>query len=236
MQDSQNSMIVSNGDALDAGVAIAPQLYRLLRERIVRTELLPGEVISETEIARFYDVSRQPVREAFIKLAEAGLVQIRPQRGTMITRISAEAVMDARFVREAIEADVVRLVAEKSDEAIRKELAQQIEHQKRVAENDNDAFVKLDELFHRTLAEMAGKAYAWRVVEEVKAQMDRVRYLSVEKVHMRLLINQHVAIVEGINAGNPLAAETAMRQHLREILKSLPALAQARPELFNAVK
>jgi GntR family transcriptional regulator, rspAB operon transcriptional repressor len=221
---------------LNAGTAIAPQLYRLLRQRIVRTELLPGEVISETEIARAYDVSRQPVREAFIKLAEAGLVQIRPQRGTMITRISIEAVMDARFVREAIEADVVKIVAENCDGAIRRELTDQLEHQKRVADDDNDAFVKLDELFHRTLAEMAGKAYAWRVVEEVKAQMDRVRYLSVEKLHMRLLVEQHEAIIAAIVKNDVAAAEAAMRTHLREILKSLPALAGARPDLFNAAK
>lgn len=220
---------------IDASVAIAPQIYRLLRDRIVRTELLPGEAISETEIARNYDVSRQPVREAFIKLAEAGLVQIRPQRGTMITPISTEAVMDARFVREAIEADVVKLVAERSDKAIRTELLGQIEQQKRIAD-DAEAFVKLDEFFHRSLAEMAGKAYAWRVVEEVKAQMDRVRYLSVEKPHVRRLISQHEAIVAAIIQNDVAAAESAMRTHLREILKSLPAVAAARPELFNAAK
>lgn len=146
--------------SLDAGSAIAPQLYQLLRGRIVRTELLPGEVISETEIAKAYDVSRQPVREAFIKLAEAGLVQIRPQRGTMITRINESAVMDARFVREAIEADVVRLVAETCDAAMRRELQDQMAAQQRMADGDNEAFVRLDELFHRTLAEMAGKPYA----------------------------------------------------------------------------
>lgn len=221
---------------LDTGAAIAPQLYRLLRQRIVRAELLPGEVISETEIARAYDVSRQPVREAFIKLGEAGLVQVRPQRGTMITRISTEAVMDARFVREAIEADVVKIVAEKCDAAIRRELSDQLAHQKRVAEGDNDAFVKLDELFHRTLAEMAGKDYAWRVVEDVKAQMDRVRYLSVEKLHMQLLVDQHEAIATAIAKNDVAAAEAAMRIHLREILKSLPALATARPDLFNTAK
>ncbi|RUM98196.1 GntR family transcriptional regulator [Pseudaminobacter arsenicus] len=221
---------------IDASAAIAPQLCRLLRDRIVRTELLPGEVISETEIARSYDVSRQPVREAFIKLAEAGLVQIRPQRGTMITPISTEAVMDARFVREAIEADVVKLVAERSDQAVRTELLRQIEQQKRVADDDSDGFVKLDELFHRTLAEMAGKAYAWRVVEDVKAQMDRVRYLSVEKPHVRLLISQHEAIATAITRNDVAAAESAMRAHLREILKSLPAVAKARPELFNAAR
>lgn len=228
--------MAQTANRIDAAAAIAPQLYRFLRDRIVRTELLPGEAISETEIARLYDVSRQPVREAFIKLAEAGLVQIRPQRGTIITPISTEAVMDARFVREAIEADVVKLVAEHNDHAMRTELLRQIEQQKRVADEDSEAFVKLDEFFHRSLAEMAGKAYAWRVVEEVKAQMDRVRYLSVERPHVRLLINQHEAIVTAIVRGEVAAAENAMRAHLREILKTLPAVAAGRPELFNAAK
>lgn len=217
---------------IDGAAAIAPQLYRRLRDRIVRTELLPGELISETEIARAYNVSRQPVREAFIKLAEAGLVQIRPQRGTMITRISTEAVMDARFVREAIEADVVKLVVERCNPSIAAELQNQIAQQKKVVD-DAAAFVKLDELFHRTLADMAGKSYAWRVIEEVKAQMDRVRYLSVEKLHVRLLIAQHEAIVAGIVAADAATAEAAMRTHLREILKSLPEVARARPELFG---
>jgi DNA-binding GntR family transcriptional regulator len=223
-------------DDIDAGTAIAPQLYRLLRERIVRTELLPGELISETEVARSYDVSRQPVREAFIKLAEAGLVQIRPQRGTMITRISTDAVMDARFVREAIEADVIKIVAESADSSVHKELLGQIEAQKRVAEDDSDGFVRLDEHFHRTLAEAAGKPYAWRVVEDVKAQMDRVRYLSVEKLHIRVLIAQHEAIVAAVVKGDAAAAEQAMRLHLREILKSLPEVAKARPDLFGAAR
>ncbi|SEN24469.1 DNA-binding transcriptional regulator, GntR family [Paracoccus alcaliphilus] len=221
---------------LDAGVAIAPQLYQLLRGRIVRTELLPGEVISETEIARAYQVSRQPVREAFIKLSEAGLVQIRPQRGTMITRISHQAVMDARFVREAIEADVVRMVAENCDGPIRAELQDQIAAQKRMDDYDNDTFVRLDELFHRTLAEMAGNPYAWRVVEDVKAQMDRVRYLSVQKDHIRTLIIQHARIVDAICTNDVTGAEAAMRAHLREILKSLPEVEKARPELFNTAR
>jgi len=224
--------MAASSSKIDASAAIAPQVYRLLRERIVRAELLPGELLSETEMARDYAVSRQPVREAFIKLAEAGLVQIRPQRGTLVTRISSASVMDVRFVREAIEADVVKLVAERSDAGIRAELRAQIARQKRVTDYASD-FVKLDDLFHRTLAEMAGNAYAWRVIEEVKAQMDRIRYLSVEKPHVRLLIAQHEAIVAAIIEHDAVGAEAAMRMHLREILKSLPALASARPELFE---
>ena len=219
---------------LDATGAIAPQLCERLRERIVRAELKPGEPISETEIAREYSVSRQPVREAFIKLGEAGLVQIRPQRGTFISPISVASVMEARFVREAIEADVARAAAAKADVAAVADLRDQIERQKRVAENDLPAFMKLDELFHRTLADMAGVPFAWRVVEDVKAQMDRVRYLSVEEVHVRLLIAQHEVIAEAIGAADEAAADAAMRAHLREILRSLPIIAAAHPELFGA--
>ncbi|RVI35555.1 GntR family transcriptional regulator, partial [Sinorhizobium meliloti] len=96
---------------LSAIEAVGPQVYRILREQIIQAELAPGARISEAEIARSLSISRQPVREAFIKLAEEGLVQVLPQRGTYVTRISTASVMDVRFVREAIEADIVRQVA-----------------------------------------------------------------------------------------------------------------------------
>src|SRR5690606_41732276 len=92
---------------VDQSASLTPQLYRILRERIISADLIPGSRISESEIARSYSLSRQPVREAFIKLAEDGLVEIRPQRGTLVRKITPEAVMDARFVREAIETDLV---------------------------------------------------------------------------------------------------------------------------------
>ena len=138
-----------------------------------------------------------------------------------------------RFVREAIEADVARAAAARADTAGARELADQVAAQKRVAETDMPAFMKLDERFHRTLAEIAGVPFAWRVVEDVKAQMDRVRYLSVEEVHLRLLIGQHEAIARAVAAGDPKAAEAAMRTHLGEILRSLPLVAAAHPDLFK---
>lgn len=213
--------------------AIAPQIFRALRERILRADLMPGALLSETEIARSHGVSRQPVREAFIKLAEAGLVRVRPQRRTMVTRISEDAVTDARFVREAIEADIVRLVASKAERAdLVERLRAQIAAQAQVDPEDAQGFMRLDERFHRTLAEAAGRPYAWRVIEEIKAQMDRVRHLSLERMHTALLIRQHTGIVDAIAAGDPDAAERGMRAHLREILATLRALALSKPELF----
>ncbi|MFP1633630.1 GntR family transcriptional regulator [Zhengella sp. ZM62] len=219
---------------LDTGTAVGPQVYRLVRERIIRGDLEPGTRISESEIAGGYDVSRQPVREAFIKLAEEGLLEIRPQRGTFVRKIAIPSVMDARFVREAIEADIVRLLAQSSVPGLEEELRGLLAAQaKAAAAGEWLRFVELDERFHRVLASGAGKTYAWNVVESVKAQMDRVRHLSAQRFPMDKLIEQHTAIVDGIAGHNPDAAERAMRAHLREILNDLPAIAGSRPEFFE---
>lgn len=227
MQGERSLRVVSMSET------VGPQVYRILREQIIQAELLPGERLSESDVAKNLLVSRQPVREAFIKLSEEGLVHVLPQRGTYVTKISVASVMDVRFVREAIEADIVRQVAKVHTADVVSELRRQLAEQKQVAHDDRVQFLRLDELFHHTLAAAAGKSYAWSVIESVKAQMDRVRFLSVDEMHISLLIEQHERIVNQIEAGDQAGAEEALRSHLREILKSLPEIARTRSELFD---
>ncbi len=221
-------------ELFDQSTAVGPQVYRALRWQIIRGKLLPGSRLSETESAQRFNVSRQPVREAFIKLSEAGLVEIRPQRGTLVRKISEGAVLEARFVREAIEADVVKQLIEEGDTAIVTDLRAQLRLQQEAAQDATpDRFLALDELFHRTLAQAAGVPHAWKVVEEIKAQMDRVRYLSFIHMPVPKLVAQHTRIVDAIERNDPAVAEQAMRIHLREILHDLPLISAARPELFE---
>jgi DNA-binding GntR family transcriptional regulator len=219
----------------DPDAPIAPQILRLLRDAVVQGELLPGAVLSEADIARHFGVSRQPVREAFIKLQEAGLLSIRPQRGTVVQRISVDAVFDARFVREAVETAVVRAAAEARPPGLVPRLTGLIAAQQRAAaQGDSPEFLRLDETFHRAMAEGIGHGFAWVALEGIKAQMDRVRFLSFEgATPLSDLIRQHRAIVDGIAAGAPDQAEAALRTHLREILSSLPCIAQAHPDYFE---
>lgn len=215
--------------------AIAPQVVRALRDAIIRAHLAPGSAISEADIARRFGVSRQPVREAFIKLQEMGLLEIRPQRGTFVHRISVRDVMNARFVREAVEVAVVREAATLKPRGLVEELRRQIGEQKQAASaEDGPGFLRLDEQFHRSLAEGIERGFAWSVLESIKAQMDRVRFLSFAgATPLQDLIRQHTAIVDGIAAGNPDRTERAMRAHLREILSSLPRIAAAHPDYFE---
>ena len=214
---------------------ITGQLYRHLRGAIIRGEFLPGQALSESEIAKHYSTSRQPVREAFIKLAEERLVNILPQRGTFVVKISISDVLEARFVRESIEVAVVQdAVTSISLQSI-KELRHLIDEQKGIERGHSVEFLALDEEFHRTLALSGGHAHAWRVIEGIKSQMDRIRYLSLDDATPTpLIIEQHTRIVDGIEAGDPTTAAAAMRTHLREIIVSLPNIAARFPELFES--
>lgn len=214
---------------------MSTRVFDALRQSIVQLQLKPGNLLSEAEVARQLGVSRQPVREAFIKLAEVGLVEVRPQRGTFVMLISIREVQNARFIREAIEVAVVRKAALEASAGKLAELRRNLEEQHAVSgSGDHARFLRLDEAFHQALAHAADCDYAWRVLENLKAQMDRVRYLSMPNATpVETLVGQHGAIVDALARHSADEAAGAMRAHLGEILFSLPRIAQAHPELFT---
>ena len=224
--------------AINLAAPIVPQIIHDLRRSIVQMRLKPGEALSEKEIAGHYGVSRQPVREAFIKLAEGGLLQILPSRGTFVIKISVRDVLNARFLREAVECALVRTAAALNRPEDIERLDALIAAQVEAAEsNDPGRFYDLDEAFHRAIVECCECDQALRVIEGARTQMDRVRYLSLpQATPSAVRIEQHRAVVDGLRNRSADAAETAMRRHLREILSALPRLTRQFPELFESTE
>jgi DNA-binding GntR family transcriptional regulator len=209
-------------------------VFAEIRQAIIQLRLRPGNRLSEAEVARQLGVSRQPVREAFIKLSEAGLVTIKPQRGTLVRLISRLDVENAHFVREAIEVAAARKAALKADAAAIAGLRSIVATQAETAADDHIAFMRLDEAFHEAIARSAGTSHAWRILEGLKAQLDRVRFLAIDEVTpSKAIIAQHTAIVDALERKSPQQAEDAMRIHMSEILVSLPRLAEAHADLFS---
>jgi DNA-binding GntR family transcriptional regulator len=223
------------GLSVESHEPIGKQIFRSLREAIFTGMLAPGTPLSEKEVSEMFQVSRQPVREAFIKLVEAGVLQVLPQRGTFVKRISPRKVREGRFIREAIEAAVVRKAAVAITDAQLTDLAANMREQKAASKvNDTAAFLVCDEQFHFLVAQSIDCVAAWETIQDIKAQMDRVRYLSLHDVSpLDLLIKQHALIVSGLKAHDPDAAENAMRAHLREILVSLGPVAHLNPDWFE---
>lgn len=215
---------------------IAPQLIAALRQAIAELQLQPGEALSEKELAARFGISRQPVREAFIRLAELGLVEVRPSRGTFVMKISVRDVANARFVREAIECNITASATRLATPADIAGLGILLrEQQAAAAARDARRFNEADVAFHRAIADIVQSDYACRVVEGARIQTDRVRYLSLADGARPLsrLIDQHAAVVERMAAGDAEGAERAMRRHLREILVMLPRIAAGHPHLFS---
>jgi DNA-binding GntR family transcriptional regulator len=214
----------------------AQRIENELRRLIIALELPPGSRLSEQDIAERHGVSRQPVREALIGLARTRLVEIQPQRGTTVVKISVRKMMEARFVREAIETAVVRRACASFDQQSRERINDLLEMQEHAARrDDHDSFQRYDELFHIALAEGAGCPLAWEAVQDIKAHMDRVCQLTLPNPEAMLpLIDQHRTIVAAIDARDEDAAAEAMRHHLTEILRTLPRVEAEHPDLFSA--
>lgn len=226
--DKNNSAVWT----LTSGKAVSLQAYEIVKSQIIQGHLMPGSRISETVVSRDLQISRQPVREAFIRLHNEGLVEVRPQRGTLVTPISIEAVSDARFIREAVEADIVKLVVKKCNPEMIETLRSLIQEQRKIEDDHLASFIKLDDHFHRTLTIMGGKANIWKLTASTKAHFDRVRYFSPTMEGLQSLVDQHELVVDAIEQRNAVKAESAIRFHLREVLRGLPVLVSQQPEIF----
>jgi DNA-binding GntR family transcriptional regulator len=212
---------------------MAMRVVGALRDDIVTMALKPGDVISESDIAGRYGVSRQPVREAFIRLAQQGLLLIRPKRATVVKKISPEGVRQSRFIRESIEVEIIRRLAAHPGDAPRV-LDELIAGQEAAsAAADSRRFHTLDELFHRTLARLAGVEYAWQLIDDHKMQLDRVRYLTLGASSSRVAIDEHRAIAKAVGKGDPAASEAAMRAHLARAEVLLNQTIAEHPDYFE---
>lgn len=197
---------------------VSEQVFNILQQRILTLELPPQTKISEADVSRKMGVSRQPVREAFKRLAKLGFLNIRPQSGTMVSLISERDVLRAKFIRIALEVHTCRTACEvitpEGIEALSDLIAQQ---RAAVAANDKRRFHALDDAFHREICIQSGVGFVWELILESKAHMDRIRMLSLDKTSQRLALSEHIAILDAITARKPDDAAAAFTQHLSRI-------------------
>jgi DNA-binding GntR family transcriptional regulator len=211
------------------------QVYDAVRRSIVSLELPPGRALSENELAGRLGVSRTPVREALIRLADEGLVDVVPQLGTFVARINVREVLEHQFIRELLETGslpmaIANLTAP-GERTLRRVLADQ---QQAAADQDVPAWFESDQALHRTLLEIAGHPRAWTIVSSARAHLDRVRLLSLpDPALLASLHAEHSTIVDLVAAKEVAAAVDALRAHLRLVLDALDPLRARYPDYFD---
>jgi GntR family transcriptional regulator, rspAB operon transcriptional repressor len=212
-----------------------PYLYGALRDLIVRAELAPGERLSESELGERLGVSRTPVREALGRLRDDRLVEVRPQIGTFVARISPQAVSDAQFIREALECTAVRVSAELADEESMAQIEENLLAQGRAVEREDiDSWQLLDDTFHRSLCDLSGHPAVWPVNERAKSHLNRLRRLSLTMPdYLSTMVDAHRAVSDAVASHDPDGAEAALREHLRAVLREVPKIREQHPDYFE---
>ncbi len=217
--------------------ATVQDVYEDLHGQIVRGALRPGDPMSETRVAERYGLSRTPVREVFWRLREDGFLRVVPQVGTWVAPINVPAVHDSGFVREALECaaipDAARRAAPADGTRLRGLVAQQ---EAALAASDFAAFFAMDEAMHHHLIGMAGRPFVWQVIAGAKAQLDRVRFLSLSDPDWPgMILGQHHAIVDRVLAGDGAGAAAVMQAHLRTAFAAISRIAAQHPEFFEGL-
>lgn len=222
-------------DRFETAKAKGDRLHQHLRADIVSGRMRPGERLSETRLAEQYAISRTPVREVLRRLLEEDLLRVVPQVGTFVAPIHLAAVRDSQFIRETLECRAVRLAAGNRTQEhlrlLRRYLAQQA---RLVAAGDRLGFFASDEAMHRDIMRIADHPSVWDLIASVKAQLDRVRYLSLEDdAWLAMIFRQHQEIVDCIDKRDADRAEQAMQAHLRTAFGAIERIAEVHPDFFE---
>ena len=212
-------------------------IFEALRAEILSLALRPGDKLSEVDVASRFGVSRQPVRDAFNRLASLDLLVIRPKRATEVKRFSMRDVEKSRFVRAAVEERVLRLAAEHCDLVGAARLDMALAEQDALLDAGKvDQFVALDYAFHQTLCEIAKVDYAFDVIMAEKTKVDRLCVLGLSK-EQRLpdLVDDHRKIATAIKNHDAEAAVAAGMFHLSRLDDTIARIEAQNADYFEAV-
>jgi len=208
-------------------------VFDQLHEEIVSLTLLPGTKISEADVASRFGVSRQPVHDAFNRLENQDLLLIRPQKATKVRGFSMQSIAQARFVRMAVELEVIRRACLIWDDARADKLEQNLELQQHSLK-DIDAFHAHDYQFHRLICELSDCQLAYKTIEECKKKVDRLCILSLGKGNeLTAVIDDHRRIAEALKSRSVEEASAVARRHFNHLDDTITYIHETHSEYFE---
>jgi len=214
--------------------SIRDQVYEALKQQIITLKILPGTSLSENEMAVQFNVSRTPIRESFVRLAQEGLVQVLPQRGTLVSLIERSLVEEARFMRLQLECAIIEIACNDFPEASLHYLAMNLSQQKECLElNDVDRIFTLDQQFHSILFAGVNKTHTWNTMSLLTIHLDRSRKLRLlDNDDWEQIYEQHCHLFEAIKKKDATFATQIMKQHLNRGVDELTVLSEKYPHYF----
>ncbi|MEO0799263.1 MAG: GntR family transcriptional regulator [Pseudomonadota bacterium] len=214
----------------------ADAVFDQLLDEIVSLSLAPGTKLSEVDVAKRFGVSRQPVRDAFNRLSNMELLVVRPQKATEVRGFSLDRIQDARFIRLAVELEVLRNACDRWDKMKAARLAENLELQRRCVEtSDPDTMRALDYAFHKLICELSGCASAFDTILAQKQKVDRLCVLGYEKKarELSVVLGDHERIARALKAKSVERVTAAARTHFSRLDETIKDIHRTHAAYFE---
>ncbi len=197
--------------------------------------LEPGTDVSVQKLSERYGVSRTPVREAVVRLQQSGLVEIYPQRKTVVSKIDLQRVREEWFIRTSLESAVVDEFIRKCSELVADTLQELINKQKKYMDKERFRdFYSKDNRFHELIFETAGEELSWFTIEEVASHYNRIRLLHGKMMGVQQSgIEHHEKIVAAARRRDAAAMRAVVMEHSNELLEQVKSMSKQYPHFFQ---
>ena len=205
--------------AAPASASTADAAYETVRQKIIDGEFYPSQRLIEAQLAQSLGVSRHNVRTALDRLASDGLVRLEPNRGATVATLSLEDAVDVLEAREALEAAVTRLAAERVTDTQIAGLGELVAAMEgALGAEEYDAYSATNVRFHQLIHEASGNATMPELIGTLRLRMSRLQLRSILiPGRSEKSLAEHRAIYEAIAARDPDAAAAAAARHLRSL-------------------
>jgi DNA-binding GntR family transcriptional regulator len=217
--------------------SIATAVGSYIEREVIAGRLVPGDPLDEAELARKFDVSRTPVREALLQLAAIDLVRFRPRRGAIVATVTLQRMLQMFEVMAELEASCARFAAERMSSAERKSLKAAAQACAREAASDaGTAFSRYFDAnyaFHERVYVGAHNEYLLRQAIALRNRLSPYRrFLLRSAVRIRTSSRGHDAVTKGIVEGDAEEAARQMRAHVTIAGAALSEMASQLPPSY----
>ncbi|EKY27748.1 GntR family transcriptional regulator [Clostridium celatum] len=212
-------------------------VYRVLKDNIMCLELKPGELLSESELAKRLNVSRTPIREVLIKLKAEKLIEVKPQAGTYVSLIDWNLIEEAIFIRYNLEKEALKEACEKFSEDTLMEMEKCLFAQKLVAQKGDNLleFHNLDKEFHKLLFKGINKVNVWESICNISTHYNRMRLLAELKLNKEFLVDQHITYLDIIKNKDINHIEEVVSHHIKEPVEQWKKLIKENSEIAKYI-
>ena len=191
-------------------------LRKKLEDDIEQGRLSPGDRLDEQALATRFDVSRTPAREALLQLAAAGIVQLVPRQGAVVSSVSPQLAIGMVEVLTALEAEAAGLAARRMSTSEKSKLAKlHLASQAAVKRLDSATYIRNNSAFHEVIYAGARNEF---LAEQIRLTRRRMRFYHRNSLHqparLKASWSEHARVIDAIRGGDDTLAQTAMREHI----------------------